>query len=675
MAPEGSSHLLSTAPAVIAGNTATFHGVTIDRAGIGLALVARAGSLTGTSRPFDALSRDWDPIGPSGGAARAMTAVPGSVLVATVRGLFRSDDGATSWSRCGLAGLREPMLRGVAALTAGEIVVQTESTGLFRSTDGCATWTSANDGLRSPTTLDVKLSVACGTIQASSVDGLFVWNGMTARWDPAPLPPGETWLLEEACGASGNVYAFGSSGSVRYLSGDSWASAPRVSFAIMNLAVSPRDDRILLAIDGNEPKRLMRSTDRGKTWAAIASEVDRVAFRKDGVAFASTEWIGEGVSILESTDDGSTWVDSSGSLPATSIQLAFDADDAARVYAGLSTGILGHGVVRRDSDAARWEPASAGLRTACASRVSAQPQSGIVFATVEGALYASRDEGNSWATFGPAGATAIAWAPSDEATLAVTTAGTFGIAPRLLLSHDGGVTWSETLRNVGSAVAFDPADSRVVFATLEDGEFVRSLDGGATWSAPACPFCENGLGAPDTRSFTFVPGTREVYASAVIGYKASGGIWRSGDGGESWARLPAPSPAFATLLDPLGSGRLISGYTQINVSDDAGRTWFATFDPDPSAPPRAIRTSSALATLGGAVLAATSSFSMQSETWTFEVYDRGGRVVQSLDGGLSWAPFGAALGEEDPVAIATQGGVVYVGTLDGGILKSRGRHP
>jgi len=168
-------------------------------------------------------------------------------------------------------------------------------------------------------------------------------------------------------------------------------------------------------------------------------------------------------------------------------------------------------------------------------------------------LWRSRNAGESWEPVGESivnkQVTAVAVSPTERAgNLGVVYAGTEPSA--LFRSEDGGNTWHElaTLRQLPSApqwsfpprpytshvrwITPDPLLAGRVFAAIEAGALVRSLDGGQTWEdrKPDGPF--------DTHTLIMHRmAPNRLYSAAGDGFMQPGnGFVVSDDGGETWSR-------------------------------------------------------------------------------------------------------------------------------------------
>ena len=178
-------------------------------------------------------------------------------------------------------------------------------------------------------------------------------------------------------------------------------------------------------------------------------------------------------------------------------------------------------------------------------------------------IYKSTDAGKTWRHLGLREGRQIPQIvvdPRDPSRLFVAVLGSpYGPGPErgLFRSTDGGETFEKILyrdEDTGAVdVVLDPKDPRTVYAVLwesrqapwENGVFngpgsglYKSTDGGATWKplTKGLPsFAEDGLGRI---GITVAPSDpRRLYATVEA--KRNGGLYRSDDGGESWARVNA----------------------------------------------------------------------------------------------------------------------------------------
>ncbi|TFG64174.1 MAG: hypothetical protein E4H28_05495 [Gemmatimonadales bacterium] len=243
---------------------------------------------------------------------------------------------------------------------------------------------------------------------------------------------------------------------------DSLASLPS-SAKPLSLAVLPSGDLLV----GTEPAGLSRSSDSGSSWTEVA-----------------------GFGRLSETE---TWSDY-GNRAAHVQALAFDAHDAARLYAGVEIG----GAYRSDDNGITWAGVNDGMYDDIHD-IAIDPRDGTrLFAATGGGLYVSTDRGADWRPVAGelgekyctrllviAGSRA---AGSSQTLFLVGTAdgppSTWGksgskAGGALWVSRDSGSTWS----NQGSkglkggspvtALATDPAHPATVLVGTAGGNLVH----------------------------------------------------------------------------------------------------------------------------------------------------------------------------------------------------------
>ena len=222
-----------------------------------------------------------------------------------------------------------------------------------------------------------------------------------------------------------------------------------------------------------------------------------------------------------------------------------------------------------------------------------------------GELRASRDRGQTWSPLGrglPVGLLELA---IDSARGDFLLAGT---QDGIYYSNDSGQSWAQSTGFAGRPVGLHigPSDrlgKRRCFAASNTG-FFRSLDGGASWE-------KTGKGLPEKPLVDFAGGSTAdrctlycVSEGEISGGRYVGGIYRSTDGGETWAQAMGKGIDVTERVFTRGERRsvIVPGYSfvvtnnvrpetvyvaqsrpgQVYRSDDAGETWRPTYFANPN---------------------------------------------------------------------------------------------
>ncbi len=183
-----------------------------------------------------------------------------------------------------------------------------------------------------------------------------------------------------------------------------------------------------------------------------------------------------------------------------------------------------------------------------------------------------------------------------------------GTRDGLWKSPDGGKSWHKTSPHIVKSIAISPVDSKKVYLATQDAGMLRSVDGGETMVSGLDGFADHRLNtaAADTQSI-YVTGAQDqevwrIQADSVHkGHRAwskvrfpaplqgqritvstfgpsvfalgGGAVFRSTDGGGTWARLTALT-APATNLAVLTEKEVIATTSRaLYRSLDAGLTW------------------------------------------------------------------------------------------------------
>ncbi len=252
----------------------------------------------------------------------------------------------------------------------------------------------------------------------------------------------------------------------------------------------------------------------------------------------------------------------------------------------------------------------------------------------------------------------LAWEPSPNNIFAFDFADDvigLGVSDTgLYLTVDGGATLTQVYAGDAAAVAFLSAS---VAVGIVDGAFVRSTDGGITWSAG--PSAEG-------RSRLVV-----VSADVVLAWGRAGAypdyddrIFRSSDAGQTWTDLGevidpgAFAAPFAFAVPDAQTVVASDGAGNMYHSPDAGQTWVQAFASRGFQP---------------SFLGSTAPAFADPLTGYFGY--GAGFVIKTVDGGASWTQISSGTGESlNDMDIFGDGNLIAVGE-NGTILTSTGTMP
>lgn len=554
-------------------------------------------------------------------------------------GLYRSTDGGDTW---------QPTTRGLTDLEINQIVfsptfvqdrtvfLTTPYHGLFRSTDGGDTWTAlanrytddpigdqVSDLAISPTFAQDKRIIISARTLLRSTDG-----GDT--WADTGLPPGKVAFSPDF--AHDKLVLSG--GKWRSTDGgQSWqpaAAGLEPNQGVQGLFFSPgfaSDQTVYLLLNQNydQPLKLQRSIDAGRTWQSLLSglsanfDLAAATILPSGELYLSDK---TGQQPFVITPASLTWGRPTLDLAQLDLQALAVASDGSIFVANSAAGVL------KSGDAGQtWQDTGFPAR-AEETKVAqvAVTNNGAIFAAVGTIIERSPNGGQSWSYLAklPPGfeVTALAVSPNFSPDGIVLVGGNYS-SKQILRSADGGQTWQvvfdgaslEGASDVG-AIAISPnfARDKTAYAWLQYAGLLRSPDAGQTWtqvpSDKSGAFAQMLAVGPDGR----------LYLGALYG-----GLSVSDNGGQSWQDLTANIPDQRTWSSALAFGPNNSLFlgTDVGVyrSLDGGQSWSSANNGLPLDPaqgkPQAVR---ALAFSGQRLYAALTK----------------GGVFVSEDQGASW---------------------------------------
>jgi photosystem II stability/assembly factor-like uncharacterized protein len=500
-------------------------------------------------------------IPPPTPSAAAPTAPP---TTTTTRG--GPTPGGTGWEHI-LTGSGDVRVLAQAPGTPGTLYAAGEK--FYRSTDGGQTWTELTPGF-AVSQIAVAPSAA-QTLYAGTAEGC------------ASGIPGD--LRESTDG------------------GATWATR---TGGPADLDINPTDPTHLLGIrcDG-----VGRSTDSGQTWTKLpgtgVTNFDGRSLARGvndrTVIYAAYLSEGGSLTLQRTSDDGRTWQ----TFPTDDVRgltdLAVDPTDARRVYALTISGVL----VSTDGGQT-WTHQDKGLERA-GNDISGNPLivTNLIFDTGSAssagtppALYLGetgfersarirRWTGDQWVTVADLNTQTVrrlALVPGADgpALLAATEQGIFRL-PLATLSPQGnaptpaGTSGPAPAVGVWQLVSEQIKDLRVLRGSLTPGGPVyaggngvyRSTDGGQTWAAISDPFQVNEIAPAPSDPQVLYAGTGEACYGTI-----KPALYRSGNGGQSW--LPIGAGPFRLAVSATDPNDLIGLQCNQFMHSRDGKTWQKT---------------------------------------------------------------------------------------------------
>ncbi len=297
-----------------------------------------------------------------------------------------------------------------------------------------------------------------------------------------------------------------------------------------------------------------------------------VAPSEPATVYAAGITFGDGSTLFRSADNGVTWESTGTLVQRSTCFFSVDSGDPRRLY------LLDFGSLRRSVDGGvTWAPSDAGLPYLYpGSRVAVDPHDpSFLLIASDGAVYRSRDRGDSWQQIWQVAGQPIVDVQSvviHPAFVGRIYALTYGDG--MFVSADFGDTWASASQGlpptfVPKGLAFDPLNAALLYVQGDFGVY-RSRDGGRSWTSVLA-----GSGALDRVQHLAVTASSAVYVRRLAPNGRQ--TLRSSDAGETWQELanpPSSDPNFEFSDLAATPGALLATSTLgVARSIDDGTTW------------------------------------------------------------------------------------------------------
>jgi PKD repeat protein len=615
----------------------------------------------------------WSSIGPEGGTVFALAIdphAPATIYAGTGGGtqkfsssgggsVFKTTNGGASWAGAG-RGLTADVVLSLAIdpVTTSTVYAGTRNHGVRKSTDGGTSWTAASSGLTANRIWVLAIDPGTpSTLYAGTASGVFKSTDGAASWTAATSGLGALQVFALAINpvSPSTLYA-GTRDNGVFKSVDgaaTWTAASNglTQSRVFAIAVDPKTPSTIYAGTNNDG--VFKSTDGPATWKAAAFKGTSFALAVDPVTPATVYACANSVQVAKSLDGAATVNRVIGGFPNQAINaLAIDPSTPSTVYIGAANGIY-----KSTNAGVNAQAANKGLTAVRILSLAVDPNvPATVYAGTDIGLYKSTDSGTSW--------TLVAWTPGatnvwalailpNSSVLAGTDFGGWR-------STDGGATWTPlTGLGVTYAWAVDPGSPTTVYAaggvgtpaaptTPAQGLAWKSTDGGVTWmgygdSNAPLPVFESIVVNPAAGSTAAVGTDSGVY-----------GIFIHGGGRYEWVtnNALAGKIVYALAVDPSSSSTMWAGTDGgLFRSGDGGVSWAPVTNGIPAVTITVLKVDPA----------SPSTFYAATTAGLF----------RSTDRGTTWAPFNAGLSNTfvNAFAIAPGSATLYVGTLGQGVYR------
>jgi photosystem II stability/assembly factor-like uncharacterized protein len=420
-------------------------------------------------------------------------------------------------------------------------------------------------------------------------------------------------------------------------SGATWTRVPGLrDQRVWSLAASPANPHILAA--GTEDG-LYLTVDSGENWQRISPDANPQMQPVVSIAFhprnSAVLYMGTPHLAWKTIDGGAQWqlVHAGVSDDSDIFSILVDRTAPNRVFIAACSGVY-----RSLNGGATWSRSASAVRAGSYRTyfVAQSPdRRHALYAGTADGLIRSLDGGATWTRLSTHAARAIAWDAAHPRRMLIASA-----PSAVLRSEDEGLHFSEVNRGLSSLHLAPLAEAA--------GMIWTSVLGGAS--------AQGVLKLPvDAAAWQIVPqqtGLREIRRIVPVADSpgeayaiASGTLFHSTDGGQTWANVPAP--AALTIVLPASGVLLAASDAGLFRSEDRGLHWY------PALLPSGFRTVDELTLVCPSVIAA--------------VMNR--RVLLSSDG-VSWRTAAEIPGTPEILGLAGSGCGGLLAATAAGLLRS-----
>lgn len=286
--------------------------------------------------------------------------------------------------------------------------------------------------------------------------------------------------------------------------------------------------------------------------------------------------------VWKSEDGGETWVAKNQAKEKLSetdlnvLSIAINPEDSQNILVGLKTG----GYIKSEDGGNIWQKTIfVSDRVYGLSFDPSNPR--IIYASGvwqnRGKLFRSQNSGESWEEIftSPSDGPFISALNIDNKNPKIIFASTSD--NQTMKSEDSGETWKNVYQSSSPIVkiSIDKFNSSLIYAITLNGQVIKSANGGLEFENIGKNFSKNTFAVSQEYGFL----ETDSQNSGWVYLAGEGGILRSKDAGNSWEKIvtlndPKSYPVTAMAVDPRNSQKIIYGAGQaIYRSVDGGQSW------------------------------------------------------------------------------------------------------
>ena len=504
--------------------------------------------------------------------------VKNTIYAATLDGIYKSNDEATSWKRIGLDGVPSFSIV-IDPKNPKVIYVGTLGEGIYKSIDGGMSWENKSQGITDPYEEPSVLAIAINPdnteiIYAGTWNGVFRSNDSGNSWESVgPHQESELRVFSIQIDPSNDevLYVGTWDGIFKSTNGGLlWENIGLKDMFVSSLIISPKNPQIIYA--GTYSYGILKSLDGGKSWSNTAFSkpeyykyynIFSLAIYPDdpntvfavGLFYVPSPIPSIAIKIpvyFKSSNGGLSWEEQD--LPNTIpyVQSILLDDQSNIAYLGTPIGVF-----KSDLNTGKGNFTSFGFPNNYVGALLVVKET-LYAGSTDGNIGKSEDGGNLW-RFTARYSASIHFLTADPRNPLILYAGT---SIGILKSKDGGDSWDKertTLENV-YCIAIDSENSNTIYVGTGDG-VLKSDDGGETWQR---------IGIEGENVFSI---TIDSKNTSILYAGSSKGIFKSVDGGKSWTlKKTTDENIYAVTLKDSNIIYVGTG-DGVLKSDDGGETW------------------------------------------------------------------------------------------------------